>query len=125
MDASEVDKLFKRTGAKKLLVLLVKRAIVESGADQFCRIFEAKLLVLLVKRASVEAAEDKLFESAGAAQFDVLLVKRDTVERGVDQFCRIFEAKLLVLLVNKASVEAADERLFERAGAAQFDVLLV
>jgi len=35
------------------------------------------------------------------AQLLVLLVKRDTEERGVDQFCRIFEAQLLVLLVKR------------------------
>ncbi len=125
VDASDVDKLLEREGAKKLLVLLVKRAIVERETDQFWRIFEAKLLVLLVKSATVEAADERLFESAGAAQFEVLLVKRETVERADDQFWRILDAKLLVLLVKRASVEAADERLFERAGAIQFDVLLV
>jgi hypothetical protein len=42
------------------------------------------LLVLLVNRASVEAADERLLESAGATQFEVLLVKRAAVEIEAD-----------------------------------------
>jgi len=44
------------------------------------------------------------------AQFDVLLVKRAVVLRGVDQSWRILKAQLLVLLVNRARDEKGVER---------------
>jgi hypothetical protein len=42
-----------------LLVLLVKRATLETGDDQFCWMLEAQLLVLLVKRATLETGVEK------------------------------------------------------------------
>jgi hypothetical protein len=42
-----------------LLVLLVKRATLETDVDQFWRILEVQLLVLLVKRATLETGVDQ------------------------------------------------------------------
>jgi len=46
------------------------------------------------------------------AQLLVLLVKRDTVETGVDQFCRILDAQLLVLLVKRPIVETGVDQFW-------------
>jgi hypothetical protein len=65
----------------------------------------AKFEVLLVKRATVDVAVDQSCRIL-LAKFEVLLVNLATVDVAVDQSCRIFDAKFEVLLVNKATLES-------------------
>jgi len=56
---------------------------METALDQFCWMFAAQFDVLDVKRATVETGVDQ-FWSVPRDQFDVLLVKRATEERPLD-----------------------------------------
>jgi hypothetical protein len=63
--------------------------------------------MLLEKRATVEVGVDQSWR-VGGIHTRVLLEYRPTVETETDQFCMIFDAQLLVLLVNWPIDEMAE-----------------
>ena len=94
--------------------------MVETGVDQSWLMFMAQFDVLLVNRATVERGVDQF----ALIRLLVLLVKRATVDKGVDQSWNTLAAQLLVLLVNWATVEMTTV-LAPPPPRTQFDVLLV